>query len=75
MSSVDTEAPPLPTVDETDGSVDKRKRHVVQRIGGPTSLAFSKVALCGEKVTELVPDHSDDVCQKCVDILKTRGPE
>jgi len=52
---------------------DERPRHYVERVGGPTSPLYRDVALCGERVTELTPQHNGKVCQPCVDELRRRG--
>ena len=57
---------------DTGSPTDERKRHIVERIGGPESKKFSRTALCGYKASELLLEHSGDICQKCVDIQKQR---
>lgn len=51
---------------------DTRKRHIVERVGGPESKLFSRVALCGKKMKELLLNHSGEICQECVDEQKRR---
>ena len=55
--------------DAKTSSSDLRMRHIVERVGDNT---FSRYALCGKKMTVLLLEHGDEICQKCVDIQRNK---
>ena len=56
---------------------DKRIRHYVERLTpkGVEPALYSKIALCGERVEELVFDHNASICQGCIDESRKRPVE
>lgn len=60
-----------------DTTTDKRKRHYVERLTpkGVKPPLYSKIALCGEEVEEIVVGHSAEICQTCIDEARRRPVE
>lgn len=72
------EAPPVPSVDlEPPSTDDPRVRHFVERISpkGELPPRYSRFALCGKKVDELVFTHNGEICQKCVEVQQQKPVE
>lgn len=74
---VATETLPEAKTSNTDKNKDDRVRHIVERLSpkGVEPIAYSKVALCGYRIRELVETYSEEICQKCVDIQRKKGWE
>lgn len=64
LKPVTTDAAPPPT--------DDRLRHFTRRVSpeGVLPARYSRTALCGAEVRELLIDHGPDVCQECVDQMR-----
>ena len=63
--------------EQDQGTKDARVRHYVERLTpkGVKPPLYSKLALCGEEVKEVVLDHSGAVCQACIDESQRRPVE
>jgi len=57
-----------------DTCEDKRVRHYVERVTamGVVPPQYSKIAICGAEVKELVQEHSEEICQACIDKMRSR---
>lgn len=53
----------------TDTTTDDRVRHYVKRLtpNGVVPAQYSKFALCGAEIKELLTDHNGKICQKCIE--------
>ena len=63
--------------DTTVPTKDARKRHIIERTSpiGITPPLYSRTALCGEVMREMVIEHNGEICQECVDIQKKKPRE